>query len=49
MRDHGIDYSEKLSQNKITYNIPDLMEIKPKTPAAQASMMELLGIKPELE
>ena len=25
------------------------MEIKPKTPAAQASMMELLGIKPEVE
>ena len=34
MKDHGIDAEERARQNRITYDIPSLMEIKPKTEAA---------------
>ena len=49
MREHGIDTQERAANSKVNYDIPALMQIKPKTPAAQAAMMELLGVKAEIE
>ena len=49
MRENGIDPQERAANTKVNYDIPDLMQIKPKTPGAQVAMMELLGIKPEIE
>ena len=48
MRDHGIDYQNRANSNKVDYDIPSLMQLKLKTPAAQNAMMELTGLKPEI-
>ena len=47
MREHGIDIKEKAIQNKLKYDIPSLMVIKPGTKEQTVqSLQELFGIRP---